>query len=200
MDETLCKSIEKLGFNRRQFFEYFAAIGITSAVMPACQQGEVEEKGEITVETIEAAEKIAGIQLTGKEREEIVEGLNRNLEIYRGLREKNIGNSLNSALVFNPIPPGMTFPTVRKPFKHSVVGVTKPAQIENAAFYSVLQLAKLIKTRQITSTELTKMYLARLKKYDPKLKFVTNLTEAQSSTDRQMGPILSILQLKAIAP
>jgi Asp-tRNA(Asn)/Glu-tRNA(Gln) amidotransferase A subunit family amidase len=177
MEETLSKSTEESGFNRRQFFEYFAAIGITSAVMPACQKVEVEPKGEITVETIEAAEKIAGIQLTGKEREKIVERLNRNLEIYRGLREKNIDNSVNSALVFNPIPPGKTFPTERKPFRHSVVGVKKPARIEDAAFYSVLQMAKLIKTRQITSTELTKMYLARLKKYDPKLKFVTNLTE-----------------------
>ncbi len=177
MDETLSENSEKLGFNRRQFFEYFAVIGITSAVMPACQPGEVEEKGEITVKMIEAAEKIAGIKLTPKEREKIVKRLNKNLETYRGLREKKIGNSMNSALVFNPIPPGMTFPTERKSFRHSVVGVKKPARIEDVAFYSVLQLAKLIKTRQITSTELTKMYLARLKKYDPKLKFVTNLTE-----------------------
>jgi Asp-tRNA(Asn)/Glu-tRNA(Gln) amidotransferase A subunit family amidase len=177
MNETLSKNSEEPGFNRRQFFEYFAAIGITSAVMPACQPGEVEEKGEITVETIEAAEKIAGIKLTPKEREKIVKRLNRNLEIYRGLREKRIDNSVNFALVFNPILPDMTFSTEKKPFRHSVVGVKKPARIEDAAFYSVLQLAKLIKTRQITSTELTKMYLTRLKKYDPKLKFVTNLTE-----------------------
>jgi Asp-tRNA(Asn)/Glu-tRNA(Gln) amidotransferase A subunit family amidase len=177
MDETLSENFEKQGFNRRQFFEYFAAIGITSAVMPACRPGEVEEKGEITVETIEAAEKIAGLKLTPKEREKIVKRLNRNLETYRGLREKKIGNSMNSALVFNPIPPGMTFPTERKSFRHSIVRVKKPARIEDVAFYSVLQLAKLIKTRQITSTKLTKIYLARLKKYDPKLKFVTNLTE-----------------------
>ena len=177
MDKTVSESFKKLGFNRRQFFEYFAAIGITSAVMPACQPGELEDKVEITVETIEAAEKIAGIKLTPEERKKIVERLNKNLEIYRGLREKKIDNSMNSALVFNPIPPGMTFSTEKKPFRHSVVGVKKPARIEDVAFYSVLQLAKLIKTRQITSTELTNMYLTRLKKFDPKLKFVTNLTE-----------------------
>jgi Asp-tRNA(Asn)/Glu-tRNA(Gln) amidotransferase A subunit family amidase len=177
MDQTFSKNSEKLGFNRRQFFEYFAAIGITSAVMPACQPGGVEEKGEITVETIEAAEKIAGIKLAAKERKKIVKQLNENLDTFRGLREKKIDNNENSALVFNPIPPGMTFPTERKPFRHSVVGVKKPVRIEDVAFYSVLQLANLIKTRQITSTELTKMYLTRLKKYDPKLKFVTNLTE-----------------------
>jgi hypothetical protein len=85
MDETSSESSEKSGFNRRQFFEYFAAIGITSAVVSSCKQGEVEEIGEITVEMVEAAEKIAGIKLTPKEREKIVKRLNRNLETYRGL-------------------------------------------------------------------------------------------------------------------
>jgi Asp-tRNA(Asn)/Glu-tRNA(Gln) amidotransferase A subunit family amidase len=177
MDKVLSESTEKLGFNRRQFFEYFAAIGITSAVIPACRTGDVEGKGEITVDVIEAAEKIAGIKLTPEERKKIVKRLNRNLETYRGLREKKIDNSMNSALVFNPVPPGKTFPTEKRPFKHSDVKVKKPAQVEDAAFFSILQLAKLIKRRQITSTELTRMYLARLKKYNPSLKFVTNLTE-----------------------
>ena len=39
------------------------------------------------------------------------------------------------------------------------------------------QLAELIRTRRISSTELTKMYLARLKKYGPKLLCVVTLTE-----------------------
>jgi Asp-tRNA(Asn)/Glu-tRNA(Gln) amidotransferase A subunit family amidase len=177
MDKLLSENSERSGFNRRQFFEYFAAIGITSAVLPACKPGEVAENGEITIETIKAAEKIAGLKLKPKEREEIVERLNKNLEIYRGLREKKLDNSVSCALVFNPIPPGMTFPKEKKPFRHSIVDVKKPARIENAAFYSVLQLAKLIKTGQITSIELTKMYLSRLKKYDPQLKFITNLTK-----------------------
>ncbi len=177
MEKTSSERFEKLGFDRRQFFEFFAAIGITAAVMPACRTGEVEDKGEITIDVIEAAEKIAGIELTSEERKKIVKQLNRNLETYRGLRKKEIGNSMNSALVFNPIPPGMTFSAEKKPFKHSVAEVKKPARIDDVAFFSVLQLAQLIKTRQLTSTELTKMYLARLKKYNPKLKFVTNLTE-----------------------
>jgi len=177
MEEKSSVIPEESGFNRRQFFEYFAAIGVASAMMSGCQTGEIEEKGEITVDTIEAAEKIAGIKLSPEERKKIVKRLNRNLETYNGLREKKIGNSMNSALVFNPIPPGMVISGEKKPFKHSVVGVTKPARIEDAAFYSVLQLAELIKTRQISSTELTQMYLGRLKRYDPKLKFVTSLTE-----------------------
>ncbi len=177
MDKLLSQNSERPGFNRRKFFEYFAAVGITSAVLPACKPGEIEENGEITVETIKAAEKIAGLKLKPEERKKIVERLNKNLEIYQGLREKKLGNSVNCAMVFNPIPPGMTFPKEKKPFRHSVVDAKRPALIENIAFYSVLQLAKLIRTRQITSIELTKMYLSRLKNYDSQLKFITNLTE-----------------------
>jgi Asp-tRNA(Asn)/Glu-tRNA(Gln) amidotransferase A subunit family amidase len=52
-----------------------------------------------------------------------------------------------------------------------------PKNIEDVAFYSVRQLAELVRTKKISSTALTDMYLARLKKYDPTLKFVITLTE-----------------------
>jgi Asp-tRNA(Asn)/Glu-tRNA(Gln) amidotransferase A subunit family amidase len=41
----------------------------------------------------------------------------------------------------------------------------------------VTHLSRLIETRQITSTELTELYLARLKQYNPRLFCVVNLTE-----------------------
>ena len=52
-----------------------------------------------------------------------------------------------------------------------------PKNKNDLAFYSVGQLAELIRTRKITSTELTKFYLDRLKKYGPKLECVITLTE-----------------------
>ncbi len=48
------------------------------------------------------------------------------------------------------------------------------------AFASVRELAELVKTRKVTSVALTKMYLARLKKYDPRLHFVITLTEERA--------------------
>ena len=45
------------------------------------------------------------------------------------------------------------------------------------AFLPVTHLARLVETRQITPTALTKLYLARLKQYDPRLHCVVNLTE-----------------------
>src|ERR1019366_811059 len=55
--------------------------------------------------------------------------------------------------------------------------VSAPARIEDIAFASVAELGALLKTRKITSVALTQMYIARLKRYDPKLHFVISLTE-----------------------
>src|SRR5205807_2151437 len=60
-----------------------------------------------------------------------------------------------------------------------------PKNIEDVAFYSVRQLAELVRTRKVSSVTLTDMYLARLKKYDPMLKFVITLTEDRARTHAQ---------------
>jgi len=166
------------GMDRRRFIEYCAVLGLASTLRPEIQAKTVEKKVKIvSVEIIEAAEKIIGIKLSPKERKRIVGRLNNNLKIYDDLREEHMDNNVQCSMVFNPVPPGMTFSTEQKPFKHSNVRAQRPARLEDAAFYSVLQWAHLIKTRQVTSLELTEMYLSRLKKYNPSLKFVVNLTE-----------------------
>ncbi len=169
---------EKSGMDRRRFIEYCAVLGLASTLAPELPAKTVEKKAKIvTVEIIEAAEKIIGIKLSPKERKRIVGRLNNNLKIYDDLRAEHMDNSVQCSMVFNPVPPGMTFSTEQKPVVYSNVRVKKPANLEEAAFFSVLQLAHLIKSRQVTSLELTEMYLSRLKKYNPSLNFVVNLTE-----------------------
>ena len=71
----------------------------------------------------------------------------------------------------------MSFDMAPRPLKMSKSApVKRPANIEDAAFWPVTNLAQLIKTRQIRSVELTEMYLDRLKRYDDQLKFVVTLT------------------------
>jgi Asp-tRNA(Asn)/Glu-tRNA(Gln) amidotransferase A subunit family amidase len=55
--------------------------------------------------------------------------------------------------------------------------VTRPKNLEDLAFWTVMQLAELVRSKQVKSIELTEMYLARLKCYNPKLNCVVNLTE-----------------------
>ena len=59
----------------------------------------------------------------------------------------------------------------------SPFSVERPANLEGLAFAPVTTLARLVRTRKVTSTELTQMYLARLKKYGPRLECVITLTE-----------------------
>ena len=106
-----------------------------------------------------------------------MKGLLENLDAFNNLREKEIDYNVIPSMVFNPVPPGKTFSKQQKPVKFSAVEVKTPKNIEDAAFYSVLQLARLIRTHRVTSTQLTKMYLSRLKRYNSTLKFVINFTE-----------------------
>jgi len=86
--------------------------------------------------------------------------------------------SVPPCFVFNPVPPGYEeIEPERNPTITSSVSVTMPNAEEELAFLPVTHLSALIKTRQVTSSELTKIYLSRLKQYDPKLKCVVTLTE-----------------------
>ncbi len=164
--------------NRRIFLQHLAVLGISSAVLPGCANATVvgEDNG-ITVETLKAAEKIAGLTLNNGERKEILERVNTNLETYNKFREQHLSYYSFPSLVFNPVSPGFKFDHEKKPLIFSKVKIQRPKNIEDLAFYSVLQLAELIRTQQITSLELTNLYLSRLKKYNDKLQFVVTYTD-----------------------
>ena len=165
-------------YNRRRFLEHFAALGLASVIPAAGVKGAaLESAGKITAETIAEAEKLIGIEFTPEERRRIAETISENLEAYQALRESGMDETVFPAMVFNPVPAGAVLPTERLPFAYSRPDVRRPASIEDAAYFSVVELAALIETRQVSSMDLTGMYLARLKRYDPKLRFVFNLTE-----------------------
>ena len=138
----------------------------------------VVDENQITVEMIEAAEKIIGIELTGQERSMILEGLTDDYrDQYLKLRELEIDDTVVPAMVFNPIPAGTVFSTEQKPFRYSEPDVKMPENLQDVAFFSVPQLASLIRTRQFTATDLTKLYLERLERYNPTLLFAVTITK-----------------------
>ena len=163
--------------NRRRFIQHLAIIGASSLVVSSCSRSVTGGEQGITIETIRDAENIIGIELTDDERRDILEGLRENLEGYAKIRERELGEADFPSAMFNPLPAGFQIPVERKPFQYSTVSVQAPSRLEDVCYHSVLQLGSLVRSRQITSLELTKMYLGRLKKYDSKLKFVVNLTE-----------------------
>jgi Asp-tRNA(Asn)/Glu-tRNA(Gln) amidotransferase A subunit family amidase len=139
------------------------------------------EKPVIKTTEIEAAGKIIGVDFTPTERDSMLQDLVDNLESYLKIRGLTIGNAVPPALDFNPIPVGMKLDTNRRKFVASPARkLAVPADLEELAFWPVRDLAELIRTRKITSTELTKMYLGRLKKYGPRLECVVTLTEERA--------------------
>ena len=59
----------------------------------------------------------------------------------------------------------------------------RPQNIEAVAFWPVTHIAHLIRSRQVTSAELTTMYLARLKRYNGQLNCVAALMEDRAMTE-----------------
>ncbi len=165
---------------RRRFLAYFSGAGLTATLFPGVLWARLqeEETSRVTAEMVRGAEQLSGLEFTPEEREEMVRAVNQNLEWYEGMRAKPLVNGNWPALQFNPALPGMRFDQERRPFLRSDPGpVRAPANLEEAAFWPVTRLSRLLESRQVTSLELTKMYLARLKRYDPKLECVITLTE-----------------------
>ncbi|MXV93013.1 MAG: amidase [Chloroflexi bacterium] len=132
----------------------------------------------ISPEQIAAAEALLGLQFTPAQREQMQAILNDRRAQYAGIRaadlDNNIPLSLNfSVKVSDPAPAAVPrgYPMSAQP------PVTRPADLEAAAFYTVTQLAELVRSRQVTSLELTEMYLRRLKRVDPVLQCVARVTE-----------------------
>ena len=172
---------ERVAFNRRRFFECLSAMGLGSTLMPDALTIAAQDSETVTVEMIEIAQKIAGVSFTREEQQSIVTRLNATRGYMAGfdfLRTANLGNSTQPAIVFNPVPPGKALPAGPRFLNRREPVVSRPSTEEALAFLPVTHLAKLVETRQVTPSELTDLYLARLTKYDPTLHCVVSLTAA----------------------
>lgn len=136
---------------------------------------------EINNKTLSEAEKLAGLTFTEDERNLMRDGVTERLGDYAQLRAVHLDNSISPALHFVPQPPVSSSPVSNSPISLDHIPVPqRPFTLEDVAFWPVTQLAQLLRTRQVTSVELTEMYLARLKRYDPQLKCVVTLTEERA--------------------
>lgn len=145
---------------------------------------------EIQIRDIKAAEKIAGLKFTPAERDSLLEGVRANLESFSALRDLEMPNSVMPSIQFNPILPGMHFNRVQYPIDWKLpANVTLPENMEELAFYTVAELAVLIRSRQVTSETLTEIFLDRIKRYDSQLMAVVTLTEDLAFTQARRADL-----------
>jgi Asp-tRNA(Asn)/Glu-tRNA(Gln) amidotransferase A subunit family amidase len=190
--------------DRRDFLAACSRAGITSALLPgilytlASQSAEAQEAGtgssghapayaKITPEMLDQAAQLAGVgPFTDEQKKMMLDGLNHQRDGYAQIRALKLPNSVAPAFVFHPQPAAKVVAKENQPCDNGPQGYggsdlyfipSAPAKIEDLAFATVSELRWLIRRRKITSIDLTKMYLARLKRYDPTLHFVITLTE-----------------------
>ena len=137
-----------------------------------------QDKPTIKRRHVAAAERIMGLSFDKAERDSLLVDLHDYRGNYRQLRALEILNACPPALLFNPVPTGKAFDTrILPPVFAPVDEVDLPGNLDDLAYYPVARLAELIRTRRITSTRLTTMYLERLRRYGPQLECVVTLTE-----------------------
>ncbi len=139
---------------------------------------EEEQAPAISAADVAAAEKLFGLSFTDAERDQLLEMVNDRAHHYEQMRATRLENQVAPPLHFDPRPPSATAVSVERVYRMSPPPtVTRPANLDDLAFYPLTHLAELIRTQQVTSLELTEMYLARLKRFDPFLHCVVTLTE-----------------------
>jgi hypothetical protein len=182
--------------DRRTFVKLVPALGVAAATFPHLASTTLAQTPtptpsplptptptptpaplRVTKEMMHGAEQLFGIELTDAHKQLALQSVNTNLERYETLRKIDVPLDTEPAIRFHPALPGKKFNIKASKFKMSKVEAPKFASIEDLSFSTVPQLAELIRTRKVSPVELTKMYLARLKRYGPKLNCVVTLTE-----------------------
>jgi len=132
----------------------------------------------ITTKDIRSAEKIYGLRFSPTERKMMRQNLKQNRSWYESMRKTDLANHVIPAVRFNPIVSSSQETQINRSISFTPrENVSRPDDPSDLAFYSVVELASLIKTKQITSIELTQLYIDRLKAYGPSLNCVITLTE-----------------------
>src|SRR5512140_2723448 len=156
-------------YDRRAFMAYFGSIGLGSTLLPGVLWGQLQQQPqgpEITKEMIASAEEISGLQFSDDERTQML----RNLQQMRGaiqqLHQVPLDMSVFPAIVFDPVPPGKELAKKTKAMqvRSKVPVMTRPGSLDELAYAPLTQLSDMVRSRKVKPSELTEMYLARLKR------------------------------------
>lgn len=158
--------------NRCSIYQLFLSIALSFLTTAAVAQAHHPTK-EI--------EPFYDLAFTEAERDSLLQGLRdyqRSIEAIHGYQ---LENHVPMSLWFDPVPTGFKKETVQKPVDWGLPKeVRVPENLEELAFFPVHKLAVLLKTKKITSTQLTKIYLDRLKKFSDTLQCTVLLLEERA--------------------
>ena len=165
---------------RRQVLRRASAAGVASAVFSRALAALAAEGDIVTAEMIRQAEWISGLDLTDEQRALMESGVKTMVEDFARIRRVPLDND---------VAPAFRFATAADDDEHQArratevvfkpaARVVRPLADEDLAFAPVTKLASLLRRRKVSSVELTTLYLARLRRYDPLLECVITITDA----------------------
>jgi Asp-tRNA(Asn)/Glu-tRNA(Gln) amidotransferase A subunit family amidase len=169
--------------DRRRFLSACSGLGLGGTLLPGVLWAQAQSQGaaKITTEMIDNAAAIADVAIPDEYKQMMLDNLNQRTQGYEAIYALHIPNAVSPCLVFDPVLPGTKIATEHRPTRISkpsaIAPPSRPKNLEDVAFASVRELAELVRTKKVSSVALTEMYLERLKRYDPTLKFVVTLTE-----------------------
>lgn len=131
-----------------------------------------------SIKLLQQTVQLYDLDFTEAEADSMLSDINDNLQLYKGLHRTLPANDIPYPFAFNPAPLGMKIPTKKARINWDIPkNMELPANINGLAFYSIPQLASLIIHKKISSVDLTKFFIARLKKWGDTLQCVITLTE-----------------------
>jgi Asp-tRNA(Asn)/Glu-tRNA(Gln) amidotransferase A subunit family amidase len=135
------------------------------------------EQDTLTRKDFITGQKFLDLSFTEAEIDSMYFSVRNSIREIKKMHGYHLGNEVPMSLAHSPILPGMKFNKVQAPVKWNLPVVNIPTNKNELAFYSILQLASLIKNKKISSVELTRFFINRLKKYDDSLHCVISVTE-----------------------
>jgi Asp-tRNA(Asn)/Glu-tRNA(Gln) amidotransferase A subunit family amidase len=142
------------------------------------QGGSSQQPMRIERAQVAGALKLLGLEFQDAEIDMMMRGVNQALYNYETLRKIDVPLDVEPAFTFRPGLPDRTPIKGPQRFETTIAKSAKaPSKLEDLAFARVVDLAPLLKSRAVSSTDLTKMYLERMKKYSPQLLCLITLTE-----------------------
>src|SRR4051812_16510710 len=148
---------------RRRFMAYFSSVGLAGTLAPGILWGKMQDAGAqtITLEMLSTSLKLAGVEFNEDERKQMVNTANQNLTRAVAIQKFHIPNDVSPPFHINAIVPGVVVNRTPQPFALSKLSapVKVPGNLEDVATWPVRHLHELLRTKQVSSVDLTKMYL-----------------------------------------
>jgi Asp-tRNA(Asn)/Glu-tRNA(Gln) amidotransferase A subunit family amidase len=135
----------------------------------------------VSASTFADAEKLAQVAMADDERKMAAESWRRSmaplLERRVGPRKVALESDIAPATSWNPVLPGQHVPTPDAFVRTKDVAPPLPSTDADIAFAPVAHLSRWIESKKLTSERLTKIYLARIERFDRQLRCIITLTK-----------------------